>query len=252
MSNTDYDDWMKAAFGVDVGKVLADSGQDESGNENRTQLLFELKNLQDKLNKPVDYRGREQDEARAAEIGRKLGISLPQSGPPQTDSPKTAPAKTVDKKPPAKTEPPAAMPKSIPNATPEQVKLEKAFVSWIQTRATTASLIEQLKNAIRNAFTGEAPKLIADVEKKMSKIDDILIKLDRGLADALVKARDGADAAAKKKGKAEAKAQIAKYTGYVQSQNKLLSYMASNPFGVRMDLKKSIEESLKQASQAIA
>src|SRR5439155_11864066 len=90
----------------------------------------------------------------------------------------------------AKPPPPAAAPKP----PPPRPELLKAPELWHKTRREVEASFDQLKAAIRKEYAGQAPALLADIEKNMTKLDGVLTKLDKRLADSMAKARDAKDA----------------------------------------------------------
>jgi ABC-type transporter Mla subunit MlaD len=137
-----------------------------------------------------------------------------------------------------------AAPRAIPPA------LAKAPEAWHDARKNIETSINQLKTAIRNEFAKEAPALIADIEKNMSKLDAVLDKLDRRLADSLDKARSAKDAAARSAELKNSKNLLADYIKYVKAEP-MIAHIDSNPFGVKTNLKQTLTTSLTQMAQAI-
>jgi hypothetical protein len=135
-------------------------------------------------------------------------------------------------------------------ARPVPPALAKAPEAWHQARNGIEASIKQLKTAIRNEFAKEAPELIADIEKNMSKLDGILDKLDRRLADSLDKARAAKDAAARSAELRNSKSLLADYIKYVKAEP-MIAHIDSNPFGVKTNLKQTLTTSLTQMAQAI-
>jgi hypothetical protein len=135
-------------------------------------------------------------------------------------------------------------------AKPETPALAKAPEAWHSTRSTLDTNINQLKTAIRNEFAGESPQLIAGIEKTVSKLDEILDKLDRRLADSLAKAHAAKDSAARQAELKTSKTILADYINYVKNEP-LIAHIDSNPFGIQTNLKHVLTESLTHMAQAI-
>ena len=83
-----------------------------------------------------------------------------------------------------------------------------------------------------------------------SKLDGILDKLDRRLADSLDKARAAKDAAARSAELRNSKSLLADYIKYVKAEP-MIAHIDSNPFGVKTNLKQNLTTSLTQMAQAI-
>ena len=135
-------------------------------------------------------------------------------------------------------------------ARPVPPALAKAPEAWHDARTGIETSINQLKAAIRNEFAKEAPALIADIEKNMSKLDAILDKLDRRLADSLDKARSAKDAAGRAAELRNSKNLLSDYIKYVKAEP-MIAHIDSNPFGVKTNLKQTLTTSLTQMAQAI-
>jgi hypothetical protein len=135
-------------------------------------------------------------------------------------------------------------------ARPAPVALGKAPEAWQQARSGIENSIKQLKAAVRKEFAGEAPAVIADIEKNMVKLDGILNKLDQRLADSLAKANAAKDAAARSAELKNSKTLLADYIKYVKAEP-MIAHIDSNPFGIKTNLKQTLTASLTQMAQAI-
>jgi hypothetical protein len=146
---------------------------------------------------------------------------------------------------------PAAPPGKV--ATPQAAGTPDGLVQapgiWNQTQDDVKAQIGKLKVAIRAAFVGEAPKLVTDIDKKMSKLDDFHAKLDHGLTNSLTKAQTSAEPAARKQAIALARARIKDCVQYVKSQEKFIAYLDSNPFGVALNIKQTLADRLAQVNK---
>lgn len=129
--------------------------------------------------------------------------------------------------------------------------LDGAISTWTQTRSQMAASLGQLKAAILAAFVGEAPALVADLQKKVAKLDDLTKAFDQSLGDSLAKAKTAKDPAARKKEMVAAAAILAKFRGQVKLQEKFMAKVDTNPFGVKVNLKQQINASLEQVAHAI-
>jgi hypothetical protein len=129
-------------------------------------------------------------------------------------------------------------------------ELAKAPHAWHGTRDTLDKAIDSLKKAVLHAASDEPPALIKEIDKKMSKLDGIMHKLDTRLADSLAKASAAKDDAARTAELKNSKTILAGYIGYVKSEP-LIAHIDSNPFGIQTNLKKVLITSLTQMSQSI-
>jgi hypothetical protein len=128
--------------------------------------------------------------------------------------------------------------------------LAQAPEAWAQTQRDIAAGLVQLKTAIRTAFAAEAPELIREIDQKLAKLDAILDILDDRLAQALRSADAQADPAARANELRNAKTILANYIGYVRSEP-LIAGIDANPFGVQIDLKRKLTDTLTKMAVAI-
>ncbi|MBC7942167.1 MAG: hypothetical protein H7Z19_20835 [Chitinophagaceae bacterium] len=129
--------------------------------------------------------------------------------------------------------------------------MDTATSAWTQAHSQMTTHLGQLKNAILSAFVGEAPALVADLQKKVTKLDVLTKLVDRSLADALTKVNAAGDAAGRKKAVQAVGAIVGKFRNHLKAQEKLLAQIDANPFGVKMNLKQELASSLDQVSKAI-
>ena len=109
--------------------------------------------------------------------------------------------------------------------------LKKAPVVWHGTRGVLEHNIGVLKRAIGAEFAREHPDIVADIDKGVGRLDVVLERLDRRLADALTKAHGAATETARKGELKTAKAILAEYLAYATSEP-LIGQIDANPFGV--------------------
>jgi hypothetical protein len=84
----------------------------------------------------------------------------------------------------------------------------------------------------------------------LQKLDRILGKLDRRLADSLANAAATREPAGRREALQESKAILAEYIRYVSSEP-LIDHLDSNPFGVKTELKATLSSSLTKLARAI-
>jgi len=101
--------------------------------------------------------------------------------------------------------PPPAPPKPIAPPKLEKPTLEKAPVVWRGTRGILETNIKELKKAIKQEYSDEHPDLLTEIDKRMTRLDVVLEKLDHRLADCLANAHAAPDPAARKTEMANAK-----------------------------------------------
>ena len=111
--------------------------------------------------------------------------------------------------------------------------------------------ISELKRAIRQEYADENPRLLAEIEQNVQRVDVILEKLDDRLAHALERANGAREAKARKVEIDNAKAIMADYVGFIKGEP-LIDHIDKNPFGVDTQLRKSITDSLKHVAKAMS
>jgi hypothetical protein len=129
--------------------------------------------------------------------------------------------------------------------------LDSAISAWTQARSRMTTNLGQLESAILAAFLGEAPSLVADLQKKVIRLSGFAKVLDPSLADALSKVKSAADPAGRNKALAAARTILDKFRNHVKAQDKFLAQIDANPFGVKLNLKQELSSSLDQVSKAI-
>jgi len=144
----------------------------------------------------------------------------------------------------------AATPESAAAPKPERPELETAPEVWHQTREVISTSIDQLKAAIQKEFAEEDPGLLTEINKNMEKLDGILDKLDRKLAESLAKAHTAANPAARATELKNAKTILMDYLKYVKSEP-LIAEIDANPFGVKTNLRPTLVEKLTHMAQVI-
>jgi hypothetical protein len=137
---------------------------------------------------------------------------------------------------------------TLPAGRPQLVQAPDA---WQQTQRDIAAGVGRLKTAIRKEFADEAPELIGEIDRSLDKLDGVLDFLDDRLADALRKAGAQADPAARAKEMKNAKTVLADYIGYVGSEP-LIAGIDANPFGVQIDLRRKLSDSLRKVALAMS
>ncbi len=133
---------------------------------------------------------------------------------------------------------------------PASPALASAPQVWEGTRELLRTNIDALKKAVQAQIADEGYELIDEIEAYLQKLDRIVGKLDRRLADSLAKAGAAADAAARTAELGNAKAILSDYIRYVKAEP-LIEHLDSNPFGVKTNLKSTLSTSLTQLARAI-
>jgi hypothetical protein len=129
--------------------------------------------------------------------------------------------------------------------------LQKAPEVWKSTRGVMTSSLDKLKAAIKAEYGNEAPALLAEVEKSMGKIDDILSKLDHSLSDKLERAHKATDLKERNAEITAAKAILKEHISYIQTEP-LIAHIDSNPFGVQTNLKALLTKSLTHVAKVVS
>ncbi len=162
-------------------------------------------------------------------------------GPAAAPSTDPAPATTAQTGSPAPATPP----------DPAKAKaLEESPKLWNDTISTVASGIDKLKDAIRKDFASEGPDVVADIEKNLDRISKITERFDATLAELLKAAHEAVDDAARKAQLTKAKSVLAEHIKYAASEP-LIGMLDDNPFGVSLDIKKTLVNNLKQLADVV-
>lgn len=141
---------------------------------------------------------------------------------------------------------------TAPIAPPKlgQPALAKAPEVWHGTRRILDNNINQLKQAIRHEYANDGPEMLANIEQTVSKLDVVLEKLDRRLADSLAKAASANDPAARAAELKNSKAILMDYLKYVKAEP-LIAHIDANPLGIQTNLKQLLTESLTHMARSI-
>jgi hypothetical protein len=145
------------------------------------------------------------------------------------------------------------VPKFVPGVEIEPAPspaLASAPQEWDGTREMLQRNINELKRAVQSQIADEGDQLVDQINGNLQKLDRILGKLDRRLADSLANAAATRDAAGRREALQESKAILAEYIRYVSSEP-LIDHLDSNPFGVKTELKATLSSSLTKLARAI-
>jgi len=145
--------------------------------------------------------------------------------------------------------PPPPSPKKLPDLG--EPVLNRAPLVWHGMRDVLDHNIGELKRAIRQEYADENPRLLAEIDQNVQRVDVILEKLDDRLAHALERANGAREAKARKVELDSAKAIMADYVGFIKGEP-LIDHIDKNPFGVDTQLRKSITDSLKHVAKAMS
>jgi hypothetical protein len=129
-------------------------------------------------------------------------------------------------------------------------ELVEAPAVWDGARDLLQMNLDALKDAIRQQCADEAPDFVKQVDGQLAQLDRILGKLDRRLSESLRAAGRMADPARRNGELKNAKAIVAEYIRYVNSEP-LIAHLDSNPFGVKTALRSTLASSLTQVAKAI-
>ncbi len=145
---------------------------------------------------------------------------------------------------------PPATPAAPPLDPAKKAALEASPKIWNDTIQVVTTGVSALKEAIRKDFANEAPEVVADIEKNLSRIDQVTARFDKQLADLLDGVNAATDEAARKAGLAKARSVLADHIKYAASEP-LIGMIDQNPFGVSPDIKKTLVANLTQLANAI-
>ncbi len=129
--------------------------------------------------------------------------------------------------------------------------LARAPQVWHGTRAILDQNIAELKRAIRQEYANEHPTLLAEIDQNVQRVDVILEKLDARLAHTLERAGAAKNAAQRKVEVDTAKKIVADYIAFVKGEP-LIDHIDKNPFGVKVQVRKVITDSLSHMIKSIA
>jgi hypothetical protein len=156
--------------------------------------------------------------------------------------------------PPAKgasASPPGSAAQGTPAGAPQKSqRLAQAAETWRKTHALANERIAALKAAVTAHHADGHPALLAEIEKGLAQLDDVLDNVDHRLADSLAHASSTADDGAQAAELKNAKAILTEYLTYVQGE-RLIAHMDENPFGVKTGLKALLATGLTDAAKAI-
>ena len=142
------------------------------------------------------------------------------------------------------------IPQPVAPPTLSRGSLDKAPQVWHDTRKIIGTNIDELKKAVKSEYADSHPDLLKQIEAGISKLDTILENLDHRLADSLAKAHKAGDEAAKKAELKNSKAIMIEHLKFVKSEP-LVAHIDSNPFGVSVNLKKILTDTLTNMAEAI-
>jgi len=128
--------------------------------------------------------------------------------------------------------------------------LDDAADVWHETRDELSKGIDQLKSAIRKEFANEGPALLKEIENNIKKLDGVMDRLDKRLADSLKNAHGSKDNAARDAELKNAQKILNEYHTYVNSEP-LIAHIDSNPFGVKVGMKDLLTSKLDHMTKAI-
>ena len=120
---------------------------------------------------------------------------------------------------------------------------------WLDTIASIETDCGKLKDAIRKDFAGEAPAVLADIEKNLARIDQVCGKFDKTLADLLQNAANAPDPASRNTAFTKVRAAVANQIKWATSEP-LVALLDDNPFGVSPGIKQKLASALTEVTNA--
>ena len=106
-----------------------------------------------------------------------------------------------------------------------------------------------MKDAIRKDFAGEAPDVVADIEKNLGRIDQVCGRFDKTLAELLQSAAAAPDQATRNAALIKARSAAIAQIKYAASEP-LIGLLDDNPFGVSPGIKQKLATVLTQVTNA--
>ena len=123
------------------------------------------------------------------------------------------------------------------------VTMQKSRLIWDSARKKVSGEISAFKTAVRAELDGDPEEAI--VIDALGQLDDILANLDERLLDILDEALNAADPAARSALNEDAKAVIAEYLAYTQSNPLLQQLDGDTPFGMKLSINTTVAATLK-------
>ncbi len=142
----------------------------------------------------------------------------------------------------------AAAPAAVP--AQKQKQLAAGAEAWRQTHARASEQIAALKAAVKTHCADGHPALVAEIDKGLAKLDDVMENVDHRLAESMANAGAADDHAKHQAELKDAKALLMEYINYVKSEP-LVAHIDDNPFGVKTGLKALLVAGLNNAAKAI-
>jgi hypothetical protein len=133
---------------------------------------------------------------------------------------------------------------------PASPELQAAPKLWRDTVVQLNGGVEQLKAAIRQGVADEPREVVAEIEKNLGKLDQIVGRFDAALADLLQSAVDAADEAARKQAIGKAKGVMAEHIK-AAGGDAMIDLLDQNPFGVSPGIKKTLLANLGTLAKAV-
>ena len=121
--------------------------------------------------------------------------------------------------------------------------MQKSRLIWDSARKKVSGEIRAFKTAVGAELDGDPEEAI--VIDALGQLDDILANLDERLLDILDEALNAADPAARSALNEDAKAVIAEYLAYTQSNPLLQQLDGDTPFGLKLSINTTMAATLK-------
>jgi hypothetical protein len=163
--------------------------------------------------------------------------------------PRFVPGVDVEKREPGDDDVPNFVP-GVEIEAKQSPALASAPEEWDGTREMLQRNINSLKRAVQAQIADEGDAAVDEINGQLQKLDRILGKLDRRLADSLATAGAARDPSERRESLRESKAILAEYIRYVSSEP-LIDHLDNNPFGVKTELKATLSSSLTKLARAI-
>ena len=127
--------------------------------------------------------------------------------------------------------------------------LDKTPQLWSGTQRLVRTRLEQLKAAVRKAFSGEDRTVLAETERSLEKLDRLLQRLDDELTELLEEAARS-EGPVRTAALQSAKTLLATHILYVKNEP-LIAHIDANPFGIATDIQGTLTKSMKHLVGAL-
>jgi len=130
-----------------------------------------------------------------------------------------------------------------------QATLQSAPKLWLDTIATMETDCGKLKDAIRKDFADQPPQVVAEIEKNLSRIDQVCGRFDKSLADLLQTAASAPDQAARNAAMTKVRTAVAAQVKWAAT-DPVVALLDDNPWEIPTGIKQKFAAVLGQVNEA--